>query len=158
MSQQSWLQHTLKRTGFQPQRQAIALGVLGVFIVLIMGGLYLSQVAMEASRGREMRDLVSRRDEIERSNEELRVQIAELKSLAQLQARALALGFVPASREDQLYLVVEGYVAQREQTVAPIDEDTLAEEAPVYDESFGGWLNEQLDALRRQFDSFEAQQ
>ncbi|HRL11071.1 MAG TPA: hypothetical protein PKX07_04295 [Aggregatilineales bacterium] len=151
----SWLQHALQRTGWQPQRQAIALGVLGVFIVLMMGGLYLSQVAMEASRGREMRTLITLRDEIERSNEELRVEIAELKSLTQLQARAAALGFVPASRADQLYLVVDGYVAHRVETVAPLVEDET--DAPIYDESFGGWLSAQVEALTRQFETFSSQ-
>ncbi len=153
--QSTWLQHALSRGGWRPQRQAIALGVLGVFIVLMMAALYLSQVAMEASRGREMRELVALRDEIERSNEELRVEIAELKSLAKLQERARALGFVQASTSDQLYLVVEGYQPYQEETVAPLQEDI--EDAPIYDESFGGWLQRQLDSLRDQFEAFANQ-
>ncbi len=109
--------------------------MLGVFIVLMMAALYLSQVAMEASRGREMRELVTLRDEIERSNEELRVEIAELKSLSKLQERARVLGFVQASTSDQLYLVIDGYQPYQEETVAPLQEDI--ESAPIYDESFG---------------------
>ncbi len=144
----TWLQQAMRRAGWQPQRQAVALGVLGVFIALMMAALYLSQVALEASRGRQMRDLVTQRDETERSNEELRVEIAELKSLSQLQARAQALGFVPAGSGDQRYLVVEGYVADREQTVAPL----TAEEAPgpVYNESFGAWLQQQFEGFNSQ--------
>lgn len=153
--QGTWLQHALRRTGWQPQRQAVALGMLGVFIVLMMAGLYLSQVAMEASRGREMRELVTQRDEIERSNEELRVEIAELKSLSKLQERAAALGFVTASTSDQLYLVVEGYQPYQEETVAPLQDDI--DSAPVYDESFSGWLQRQVDSFRSQFESFANQ-
>lgn len=148
----SWIEHTLRRTGWQPQRQAVALGLLGIFIVLMMGGLYLSQVALESARGREMRELVALRDEMERTNEELRVQIAELKSLDRLQARAAELGFVPATRADQLYLVVEGYLPFREQTVAPLTE--FEDDLPEYDESFGAWVSQQLEQLRQQFESF----
>lgn len=150
-----WFRHALQRTGWQPQRQAVAIGVLGVFIAIMMGGLYLSQVAIEASRGREMRELVTLRDEMERTNEELRVEIAELKSLSRLQTRAIELGFQPATRAEQVYLVVEGYVPNRETTVAEIAIDPTP--APVYDESFGGWLQQQLDSLRQQFDSFNSQ-
>lgn len=153
--QNTWLQHALSRTGWRPQRQAVALGVLGVFIVLMMAALYLSQVAMEASRGREMRTLVTLRDEIERSNEELRVEIAELKSLSKLQERAQALGFVQASTGDQLYLVIDGYQPYQEETVAPLQEEI--EDAPIYDESFGGWLQRQLDSLGSQFETFANQ-
>lgn len=153
--QNTWLQHALSRTGWRPQRQAVALGVLGVFIVLMMAALYLSQVAMEASRGREMRTLVTLRDEIERSNEELRVEIAELKSLSKLQERARALGFVQATSNDQLYLVIDGYQPYQEETVAPLQEEI--EDAPIYDESFGGWLQRQLDSLVSQFETFANQ-
>lgn len=153
--QSTWLQHALSRTGWRPQRQAVALGVLGVFIVLMMAALYLSQVAMEASRGREMRTLVTLRDEIERSNEELRVEIAELKSLSKLQERARVLGFVQAASSDQLYLVIDGYQPYQEETVAPLQEEI--EDAPIYDESFGGWLQRQLDSLGSQFETFANQ-
>lgn len=128
------------------------MGVLGVFLAVVMGALYLSQVATEATRGREMRDLIIRRDELERTNESLRVEIAELQSLARLRARAAELGFVPAGQADQLYVVVDGYNPNRAQTVAPLQavEDTL----PQYSETFGGWLQQQLDGLRQQFEAF----
>ncbi|MCU0463559.1 MAG: hypothetical protein MUF38_03210, partial [Anaerolineae bacterium] len=140
------------RSGWRPQRQAVTLGILGVFLAVVMGALYLSQVATEATRGREMRDLIIRRDELERTNESLRVEIAELQSLARLRTRATELGFVPAGQADQLYVVVDGYNPNRAQTVAPLQEmdDTL----PQYSETFGGWLQQQLDGLRQQFEAF----
>ncbi|MCU0497627.1 MAG: hypothetical protein MUF87_09780 [Anaerolineae bacterium] len=149
----NWVQHALRQSGWRPQRQVIAVGTLGIFVALIMGALYLSQVALEASRGLEMRELIQQRDELERTNEELRVEIAELKSLPNLQARAQALGFTPADRDDIEYLVVDGYTANREQTVAqPRPED----EAPPleYTETFGDWFRQQLAFLREQFEGF----
>lgn len=150
MKTDNWLQHALRRTGWRPQRQAIAVGTLGVFIALILGALYLSQVALEASRNREMRELIVRRDELERTNEELRVEIAELQSLARLQAEALRLGFVPAA--SMTYIVVEGYNPRRSRTVAPLIPQQ--EELPVYSDSFGDWFSRQLDSLTRQFEGF----
>jgi hypothetical protein len=142
----------IRRTGWRPQRQAVALGVLGVFLALVMGALYLSQVATEATRGREMRELIARRDELERANEALRVEIAELQGLGRLQARARELGFVPAGQNDQLFVVVDGYTPNRSRTVAPLQ--VVEDELPQYSESFSGWLQEQFDNWRRQFEAF----
>lgn len=145
-------EQAMRQTGWRPQRQATTLAILGIFLSMIMGALYLSQIATEASRGREMRALLARRDDLERVNEELRVEIAELQSLDRLRQRAAAMGFVPAGRNDQLFIVVDGYVPNRAQTVAPlqVDEQPL----PVYDESFGGWLSQQFNNLTQQFRQF----
>lgn len=151
-SSRSFFEQAIRRTGWRPQRQAVTLAVLGAFLALIMGGLYLSQVASEAARGREMRELLTRRDDLERVNEALRVEIAELQSLDRLRRRASELGFVPASQEDQLFIVVNGYNPNRGQTVAPLQE--VEEQLPVYDESFGGWLQQQLHNLTQQFEQF----
>ena len=142
----------MRQTGWRPQRQAVTVGILGVFLALIMGALYLSQVATEASRGREMRDLLARRDELERVNEELRLEIAQLQSLDRLRVRAQELGFVPAGRDDQIFIVVDGYTQNRSQTVAPLQEEE--EMLPVYDESFGGWLSQQFQNFSQQFQDF----
>jgi hypothetical protein len=154
----TWLQHALRRSGWRPQRQAIAVGTLGVFIALILGALYLSQVALEASRGQEMRRLIERRDELERTNEELRVEIAELKSLPRLQSEAQKLGFVSATSQDIEFLTVEGYLPSylRVETVVENREDT--EEQPEYNERFGDWFSQTFETLRRQFEGFNSQE
>ncbi|MBK9123284.1 MAG: hypothetical protein IPM16_09205 [Chloroflexi bacterium] len=151
-SSRNFFEQAMRQTGWRPQRQAVALAVLGAFLALIMGGLYLSQVASEAARGREMRELLTRRDDLERVNEELRVEIAELQSLERLRRRAGELGFVAAGQDDQIFIVVNGYNPNRGQTVAPLQE--VEEQLPVYDESFGGWLQQQLRNLTQQFEQF----
>lgn len=150
---ETWFQHALRRTGWRPQRQVIAVGTLGVFIALILGVLYLSQVAMEASRGRQMRSMIAERDELERQNEELRVEIAEIESLPRLQARARELGFVEATASQIRYMVVEGYTANRQATVAR--QETLTEPLQLdYDERFDNWVSEFWMMLQRQFEGF----
>lgn len=152
-SSRRFFEQAMRQTGWRPQRQAVTLGLLGAFIALIMGALYLSQVANEASRGREMRELIARRDDLERVNENLRVEISELQSLSRLRQRAGELGFVAASRSDQFFIVVEGYNPNRAHTVAPLQEQD-DEQLPIYDESFGGWLSQQFQSLTRQFQDF----
>lgn len=148
----NWLQHTLGERRWRPQRQAVALAALGLFIALIIGALYLSQVAGEATTGRVLSDLIAQRDELQRTNEQLRAEIASLKSVPRLLARAKELGFVEAASNNIEYLVVPGYDPNRQPVIVPTP--AQPQEAAVYDETFGGWLQEQWDNLRRQFESF----
>ncbi|MBC8100110.1 MAG: hypothetical protein H7Y11_11755 [Armatimonadetes bacterium] len=154
---QNWFGQALRRSGWRPERQVIAVGTLGVFIALILGALYLSQVALEASRGREMRTFIEQRDELERVNEELRVEIAELKSLPRLQAQARALGFVQATIADMDYIPVDGYTANRQETVVLPRTDSAVVVQPEYDETFGGWLEVLFRDFRAQFADFNTQ-
>jgi cell division protein FtsL len=149
---QSWIRQAVRRSPLRGQRQIVALAILGVFMGVIIGALYLSNVADMSTTGRELEILLLERDRLQQRNEQLRVQISELRSVPRLLARAEELGFRQASPAEVEYLVVEGYNPQRARTVAPIqpDEETL----PEYDETFGGWVRQQTDQLRRQFNQF----
>lgn len=148
----NWLQHALRRTGWRPQRQIAGLAVISVFVLIIIGTLYLSQVASFATTSRELELLIAERDELERVNEQLRVEIASYQSVPRLLARAQTLGFEPASPERMEWLAIDGYNPNREETVVPLDEPEAL--LPTYDETFGGWVQQQWDLLRQQFESF----
>ena len=148
------IRHTLQRTGWRPQNQAVALAALGLFIALIIGALYLSQVATNATTGRQLADLLEERNELQSMNEQLRAEIGELKSVPRLLARARELGFVQAGQDSIEYLVIDGYNPERAGTVAPVEDEADEEDLPEYDESFGGWLRQQWDLLRSQFRGF----
>lgn len=149
---QNWLQHTLQRTRWRPQNQAAALAVLGVVIALILGALTLSQVASFAITNRQIEELIEERDELERTNEQLSAEIASFRTVPRLLARAQEIGFRPATNADIEYLVVAGYNPNRADIVVPVQEEL--ELAPVYDETFGGWLEQQFASLREQFEEF----
>lgn len=153
MSQQTWLQHTLAQRGFQPQNQVVALIVLGILIVLVFGGIYLSQVANFATTNRQIGELIAIRDRLERTNEQLRAEIAALETVPRLMARAIELGFRQATANDIEYLVIDGYNPNRDKSVVPLI-GLETESIPVYEETFSGWLQQQFDNLRRQFESF----
>jgi len=141
----NWFEHALRRTGWQPQRQVLALATLGFFVSLILGALYLSQVVSEATMNRRLSGLLAERDELERTNEQLRADIAAWKSVPRLQERAIELGFSLAESGQIEYLVVSGYHPRQPDTVAPIAPEE--EEQPVYNESFADWVRHQWQAL-----------
>lgn len=152
---QNWIQHTFRPQRFQPQNQAAALAVLGIMIALILGTLYLSQVASFAITNREIEDLIEQRDELERTNEQLIAEIASFRTVPRLLARAQEIGFRQATNADIEYLVVEGYNPHRTLTIVDINSvDEELEIIPVYDETFSGWLEQQFSILRDQFEEF----
>lgn len=152
---QNWLKHTFRRQGFQPRNQAVALAMLGIVIALVLGTLYLSQVASFAITNREIEELIARRDELERTNEQLISEIASFRTVPRLLARAQEIGFRQATNADIEYLVVEGYNPNRALQIVEMGptEDNL-EAVPVYDETFSGWLEQQFLILRDQFEAF----
>jgi len=151
---QNWVQHTLERTGWKPQRQAAWLAVLGVLITLIFSGAYLSQIANYTTTNRDIEALIEDRDRLERENESLRAQIAQLQTVPRLLERAEALGFRQATADDIEYLVIEGYNPNRDKTIIPISREDEILDVPIYEDSFKGWLSQRWDALRQQFASF----
>jgi hypothetical protein len=152
---QNWVQHALDRSAWRPERQVAWLIILGIVITLIFAGVYLSQIANYATTNRQIEALIQQRDRLERENEALRADIAQLQTVPLLLQRAEVLGFHPATASDIEYLIINGYNPNRSETVLSLvldDEDTTTK--PQYDETFQGWLQQQWDSLRRQFASF----
>ena len=154
---QAWFKHTFSRKRFRTRNQATALAILGVAILLILGSLYLSQVASFAITNRQIEDLIRQRDELKRQNEALIGEIASYRTVPRLFARAEAIGFRPATNADIDYILIDGYNPNRDRiAVSVADISAEAAQAPVYDETFGSWLEQQLALLRDQFQSFGA--
>ena len=152
---QTWFQHTFSRRRFRTRNQATALAILGVAILLILGSLYLSQVASFAITNREIEDLISRRDELKRQNEKLIGEIASFRTVPRLYARAVEIGFRPATNADIDYVLIEGYNPNRHRTPArTVEARQIETAAPIYEETFGGWLEQQLALVSDQFQTF----
>lgn len=123
-------------------------------MVLIFGGISLSQIANYASANREIETLIDERDQLERENESLRAEIASLQTVPRLLERAQELGFRPATGDDIEYIVVDGYNPNRSQTVVEIVPEQEFDDTPQYDASFAGWLQQQWDNIVNQFRTF----
>lgn len=151
----AWIQHTFSRKRFQTRNQATALAILGIAVLLIVGSLYLSRVASFAITNREIEDLISRRDQLKSQNEQLIGEIASFRTVPRLFARAVEIGFRPATNSDIDYVLIEGYNPGRTSaSLAAITPGQPELAAPVYDETFSGWLARQFNLLRQQFESF----
>ena len=146
------IQHALRDNQWRFQKQAVALAALGVFIAIVIGALYLAQSASVSTLGRQLQSLIVKRNQLEQTNEQLRADISQLRSVPRLLARAEELGFVKATENEIEYLYIPGYNPNR-QPVAVASVDTTTK-LPVYDESFVGWVQQQWDNLVKQFSGF----
>jgi cell division protein FtsB len=152
----NWVEHALQETPWRIQRQVVALAGLGLFIAIIIGTLYLAQSASVATLGRQLEALIARRNDLEQTNEQLRSEIASYRTVSRLLARARELGFAEAQDNQIQYLYVDGYNPNRDQ-VAPTPQLAQGKPLPTYDESFIGWLQEQWDNLKRQFQGYSGE-
>lgn len=150
MSLASWWGQ-VQRNEWRPTRGMIAVGTLALFVAIIIGALYLSQSASTSAVGRQLEAMVNERNDLERQNEQLRAEIASLRGVGRLLTRAQELGFQQAGATDIDYIVVDGYEPERISVAIEAQPEAAA---PVYDESFTGWVQQQLDALRQQFEGF----
>lgn len=150
-----WNPHTLDQQPWANQRQMVATLSLVVVIGIIIATLYLIQTTTTATTARELNEMADQRDDLVRENERLRAEIADLQSLPRVMTRAAELGFREAGSESIRYVVVDGYRYDRPQ-VTPTPTPTPEASAPDYDETLGGWLRKQWDALRRQFDEWRS--
>lgn len=150
MAVNRWFQQ-IQHNEWRPTRAMLALGTLALFVALIIGALYLSQAATTSTIGRQLESLVTERNDLELQNEQLRAEIASLRGVGRLLSRAQELGFTQARAANIEYVVVRGYEPARTVEIAP-DREPVA--APVYDESFLGWVQQQFDSLRQQLDGF----
>lgn len=121
----------------------------------MIGALYLIQSTTTTTTARVLDQMSDQRDRLERENERLRVEIADLESLPLRMTRAAEMGFREAGPGDIQYIVVEGYRYNRPVATAT-PTPTPTPEAPEYADTFEGWLQKQWDALKDQFDQWRS--
>jgi hypothetical protein len=126
---------------------------IGLFLlVLIMGalvaGIYLSVTARASTVGRGIQDMRLEIERIEREIEDLETDLAYTLSNAQMQNRAIELGFRPAEPGEAVYVVVPGYVEPEVVSLAQSSGPTIHRSAPNlpadYTQSLFDWLRERV--------------
>lgn len=132
-----------RRTGWRLAVRSTSRAVLLVITLLCVGGMYLAVSAKVADAGRQVLTLESRKRDLLQTNKELTAQLAELSAPERMMARAIALGFRPATPDEIQYLQVPGY-APPAPFVAPSPpastEGSTAMLSPAYTETLGEWL------------------
>ncbi len=132
---------------WRKQLQLIGLFLLGLIVVALVAGIYLSVTARAATIGRNIQALRFQIEELERENADLESQLALLTSNSEMQKRAQELGFYPVDVEDILFVVIPGYVERQ-----PMSLDTPLSPAlpqakslsPDYTQSLFDWLRERV--------------
>lgn len=148
-----WIEHTLRSAPWRRQSQLATMIALALIVAIIIGALYLAQATTVATTGRQLEELLAYRDRLVRENEQIRAEIALMRSIPRLLTRAQEMGFYYADRDQIEYLVIDGYMPAYGESVAPLEE-AAAEPLPAYDETFSGWLQQQWEALVTQFEAW----
>lgn len=129
------------------------LQLIGLFLlVLIMGalvaGIYLSVTARATTVGRGIQEMRADIERIEREIEDLQTELAYILSNAQMQERAIELGFRPAEPGEAVYVVVPGYTRPEVVTLAQTPGPAVHRSSPAlpedYTQSLFDWLRERV--------------
>jgi cell division protein FtsL len=129
-----------KQAPWRKQTQSVAVLAVILLVMAVLGGLYLTVAARAGTAGRDLQFYEQSQDELIRSNDELRAQLAELRSVKRLVDRAHALGYDPVPPDAVEYLVVKNYPTPAAATPQP--PAAAAQPATLVD-----WLKVTLSAL-----------
>ena len=132
---------------WRKQLQWIGLFMLGLIVLAMIAGIYLSVSAQASTVGREIQIMYAEMEEIRRNIEDMESQIAYLISNSQMEKRAKELGFVQVESEEIFYILVPGYskpdhanLAEPPGSTLPIVPTIL----PEYTQSLMDWLSERV--------------
>jgi cell division protein FtsL len=149
----NWFRQAIRQAPWRTQTQASSLVLAVVVMVAVIGALYLAQASRTAAAGRRLQELEVQRESLEQQNEQLRAEIAALRSVPRLIDEAEDLGFHNAKQDEVDYIVVDEVPAALGAPPTPVP-TTVTELVPTYDETLDGWLSEQMAVFREQFGLF----
>jgi hypothetical protein len=98
-----------KQAPWRQQMQTLSGLSIGLMILLVLGGLYLAVASRAGNAGRDLQYYERRKVELAQENNRLRAQLADLRTMNRMAARALELGFVPAEPDEVEYVAVPDY-------------------------------------------------
>ncbi len=141
----------MKKTLIQAYRQApwrVQLQWIGGFLlVLVVGmliaGVYLYVSASATAAGTRIHDLEIEREAKQIQLADLSTQLAYLNSAAVMSTRAAEAGYRQASKDDIVYVSVEGYTGRQMAFLAPPPGETVADNhliKPAYKQSLWEWF------------------
>ena len=136
--------HAYKQAPWRIQRQWIGAFLLALIGAAMIAALYLDVTARAAVAGREIQELRFELATIRRANADLETQLGNLTSTAEMQRRALELGYRPVKPGELDYVPVPGFV-EPEPAILLAAEDALLPVQPIpfeYTQSLLEWFGE----------------
>jgi hypothetical protein len=100
-----------KQAPWRSQTQAFAAFSIVLVVVLALGGLYLSVAARAGTAGRDLQAYEAEKTELTQNINDLRADLAYLRSVGRLNARAQEMGFIPAQVDQVDYVGVVNFPA-----------------------------------------------
>ena len=136
--------HAYKQAPWRIQRQWIGAFLLALIGAAMIAALYLDVTARAAVAGREIQELRFEIATIQRANADLETQLGNLASTAEMQRRALELGYRPVKPGELDYVPVPGFVVPEPAILLAADDEiprvqTLPSE---YTQSLLEWFGE----------------
>ncbi len=140
--------HAYKQAPWRVQRQWVAAFLLAVIGMAMIAALYLDVTARAAVAGREIQELRFEITTIQRANADLETELADVTSTAEMQRRALELGYRPVKPGELEYVPVPGFNAPEPDILSAAEDATLQSQAlPVeYTQSLVEWVDERVKA------------
>ncbi len=143
MDQIENIARTYTQAPWRKQLQWIALLALGIILVALVAGIYLSISARATAVGRDIQAMQGDITDLNRENEDLQSQLARILSSAQMETRARALGFEEVPPDQIIYLKVPGYSEREPVVLASTSERSVIRAIsmpPEYTESIFDWI------------------
>jgi hypothetical protein len=140
--------HAYKQAPWRVQRQWVGAFLLFVIGAAMIAALYLDVTARAAVAGREIQEMRFEITAIQRSNADLETKLAKLTSTAEMERRALQLGYRPVKPGELDYVPVPGYVPPEPAILLAAEDVTVpAQTLPAeYSQSLLEWLDDQMKA------------
>mgnify|MGYP006953620858 FL=1 len=135
---------------WRTQLQWIGFFLLGLVVIVLVAGLYLSITAQATSAGVAIKNLEVERENLDRQIADLKTQYAILTSAKVKRERAEAMGYEPADPSDAVFVVVPGYTGRQPEIVAlPVNLDDQSKSLidSSYRQSLWEWLFQSTSRL-----------
>ena len=138
--------HAYKQAPWRVQRQYVGAFLLAVIGISMVAALYLQVTARAARAGREIQEMRLEITTIQRANADLETQLANLTSTAEMQRRALEMGYRPVKPGELDYVAVPGFVAPEPAILLAAEDVTEYSQAlpAEYTQSLIEWFDERL--------------
>jgi hypothetical protein len=138
--------HAYRQAPWRIQRQWVGAFLLFVIGTAMIAALYLDVTARAAVAGREIQDLRFEIIAIQRTNADLETRLAKLTSTAEMERRALALGYRPVTPGELDYVPVPGFVAPEPDILLAAQDVTVPQPSLPYEysQSLLEWFDEQI--------------
>lgn len=135
------------QTPWRKQVQAGGLILLAILFGVLIASIYLNVNARASTYGREILLIQTEIENQQLINADLKSQLGMIVSPAMVEKRALKMGFEPVTRDDQTYVVVEGYQPIHTGIIAPPPQPVtrvILTLPPAFSQSLIDWLKQRI--------------